>query len=268
MLRRSALTLPFALAAPLAALPSPASPALPLAVPICRGGVRRVADAPGAEPASAREREAQYLEMLGLLEGHLLVGRRLLEAGEARLAVPHFGHPIRELYTWLEPRLAARGAQGFEAELAVMEAWAEGGNTGVAGRFDQAWQALQPRLRAAQAAVAPALRGNARFMLEHLAMIVFDVAADYGESVERGRIVNVVEYHDSMGYLAYAAALAGRERARGQAVPAWTEAAAVLEALREKVYPDLLPPARPPLSISGVRAHHERLRVLAAQVPA
>jgi hypothetical protein len=149
-----------------------------------------------------------------------------------------------------------------------MEDWAEGGNSGIAGRFGEAWAALQPKLRGAQGAVPPALRNSPRFMLEHLAMIAFDVASDYGESVERGRIVNVVEYHDSMGYLMYAATLAATQRSRSPAQPAWAEAVAVLEELRSKVYPDLLPPSRPPMSITAVRSRYDQLRALAAQVPA
>ena len=49
-------------------------------------------------------------------------------------------------------------------------------------------------------------------MLEHVAMMVYDVASDYGESIERGRIVNIVEYHDSMGFLTYAAGVATAQR--------------------------------------------------------
>ncbi len=265
--RRHLLALPAGLGA-LLALRAVASPATPFDVPICRGGLRRIADVPQREAATPVEAEAQYLEMLGILEGHLLVGRRLLEAGQSRLAVPHFGHPIRELYTWLEPRIAQRGTPQFEAELNVMEDWAEGGNAGIGGRFATAWTALQPKLAAARQAVPAQLRDSPRFMLEHVAMIVFDVSSDYGESVERGRIVNVVEYHDSMGYLMYATALAAQERGLGRATPQWVEAATLLEELRDKVYPELLPPSRPPMSISGVRSRYDRLRAIAGQVPA
>lgn len=247
------------------ALAAPASPPLLAGTPICRGGLRPAAAAAGPDVAA---RDADYLEKLGLLEGHLLIGRRLLEAGQSRLAVPHFGHPIRELYTWLEPRLAARGAAGFEAELAAMEAWAEAGHTGTDGAFAAAWVGLRPRLAAAQSAIDPALRDNPRFMLEHVAMMVYDVASDYGESIERGRIVNTVEYHDSMGFLAYATAAATAQHGRGQATAEWAEVLAILEDMRRVAYPELLPAGRMPISISGLRSRSDQVRAIAARVPA
>lgn len=257
--RRLMLALPAALL--LGAATRAPAPAWDGEVPICRGGRRAVA---GESP----DAEADYLEKLGLLQGHLLVGYRLLEANQSRLAIPHFGHPIRELYTWLEPRLAARSAPQFERELEVMEDWAEGGNNGTGGRFAEAWRALQPKLAAARQAVPQPLRASPKFMLNHVAMIVFDVSSDYGESVERGRIVNIVEFHDSMGYLMYAADTAAAERAAGRAPEAWAEVAGLIAELQEKVYPDLLPGSRPPMSISSVRSRYGRIREIADRTAA
>jgi hypothetical protein len=269
--RRLLLALPAALfstGAAVRAFAGPVAAVPPGDIPICRGGLRPVADVPQREATTPAAREADYLEKLGLLEGHLLVGRRLLEAGQSRLAVPHFGHPIRELYTWLEPRLAAHRAPGFERELEIMENWAERGNTGTDGRFAEAWNALAPKLAAAKNAVPPALREDPRFMLEHVALMAYDVASDYGESIERGRIVNIVEYHDSMGFLMYAAATAAEGRARGRAAAEWAEAEAVLDDLRSKVYPELLPYSRPSASVSSVRARYDRIRAIAARAQA
>ena len=46
------------------------------------------------------------------------------------------------------------------------------------------------------------------------------------------------------------------------------EAEAVLEDLRSKVYPDLLPASRPPASVSAVRARYDRIRAIAARAQA
>ena len=268
MNRRMLLALPAGLAASAAlrAMASPATPPLDLDVPICRGGLRRIAEVPQREATTPAEIDADFLEKLGLLEGHLLVGKRLLEAKQSRLAVPHFSHPIRELYTWLEPRILARRAPQFERELDAMEAYAEAGNTGSEGAFATAWESLMPKLRATRATVAPAHRASPRFMVDHVALMAFDVSDDYGESIERGRIVNVIEYHDSMGYLMYATALAKAEAAHPGAAPAWAEVVGVLDELHDKVYPDLMPPSRPPMSIYNVRSRYERLRAIAAQL--
>jgi len=265
--RRALLAL--ALAAPaIPALRAAAAPVRPALddVPICRGGFIQRVDSTTSRTTDA---EADFLEKLGLMEGHLLIGRRLMEGNETRLAIPHFGHPVRELYGWLEPRIAMRGAQQFERELDAMERLAARGVAGTGGAFAEAWNIAMPRLHAAQNAVPAALRNNPRFMMEHVAMMVIDVSSDYGESIERGRIVNVVEYHDSSGFLSYATQVAANERAKGgPAQAAWTEIAALMEEIRARVYPDLLPPSRLPASISWVRARSEMVRTIANRTPA
>ena len=266
--RRALLTL--ALSAPalsaVGAGASPTRPAMPDDIPICRGGFIQRVDGLTARTADA---EADFLEKLGLMEGHLMIGRRLMEGNETRLAIPHFGHPVRELYGWLEPRLAIRGVAQFERELDAMERLAARGVAGTGGEFATAWNIAMPRLRAAQNAVPASMRNDPRFMMEHVAMMVFDVASDYGESIERGRIVNIVEYHDSAGFLAYSAQTAATERAKGGAAQAsWTDIAASIEEIRARVYPDLLPPSRLPASISWVRARSETIRGIANRTPA
>jgi len=266
--RRTILAL-MALAPAVPVIRALAGPARPVSlddVPICNGGfIQRVDGAASRTP----DAEADFLEKLGLMEGHLMIGRRLMEGNETRLAIPHFGHPVRELYSWLEPRIALRGVAQFERELDAMERLATRGVQGTGGAFAAAWDTALTRLHAAQAAVPVALRNNPRFMLEHVALMVIDVASDYGESIERGRIVNVVEYHDSSGFLSYAAQTAARERAKGGlAQSSWTEAAAAIEEIRARVYPELLPPSRLPASISWVRARSETIRGIAARVPA
>lgn len=227
-----------------------------LAIPLCISEVHSFTE----------DRDADFLEKLGLLEGHLLIGRRLLEAGESRLAVPHFGHPIRELYTYVEARLNERGLAGFEAELSAMESFAERGGRGTTGIFAAQWEALLPKLRAAQNAVPAARRANPRFMLDHVGLMTFNVASDYAESIERGRIVNVVEYHDSMGFLMYAMRTAEAEGARA-ALPQWAQVNAMLTAIRDQVYPQLLPSPRPSMSVRALRGQSDAIRAIARQMP-
>ena len=251
-LARLSLGLPFAL---LSGGMAPVGRTWDLAIPLCISELREFTE----------DRDADFLEKLGLLEGHLLVGRRLLEAGESRLAVPHFGHPIRELYTYVEARLNERGLAGFEAELSAMENFAERGGRGTAGIAAQ-WDSLMPKLRTAQNAVPAARRANPRFMLDHVGLMTFNVASDYAESIERGRIVNVVEYHDSMGFLMYAMQTASVEATRAPA-PQWAEVNTLLTAIRDQVYPQLLPSPRPPMSVRALRGQSDAIRAIARQMP-
>lgn len=63
-----------------------------------------------------------FLFRLGMLQGHLMVGRELIEAGQTRLALPHFGHPVRELYDDIAPWLTANRIAPFEDRLVRLEA--------------------------------------------------------------------------------------------------------------------------------------------------
>lgn len=76
-----------------------ASPLLPR--PATLPGPVRQADAHLGEAAN----DTDFLFRLGMLEGHLMVGHELLSADQTALALPHFGHPVRELYDDIGPYL-------------------------------------------------------------------------------------------------------------------------------------------------------------------
>lgn len=231
-------------------------------VPVCRGGVHAAELREGGrrEAGSDAERDLDFMEKLGLLDGHLLIGRALLEAGERRLAQPHFGHPVQELYSWLEPRLESRHAAPFEAELGALERLAAAGERGA--DFAAAWAAVFAKLAAARASIDPARAGDPKFLVEHVAMMVEAVAGDYGESISRGRIVNIMEYHDSAGFLRYAQRVVLESTPKSPA--SFARVAAELDWIRANAFPELMPPQRPPVSISAVRERAARVRAVAA----
>lgn len=232
-------------------------------VPVCRGGIVAAQYREGTqrEATTDVERDLDFMEKLGLLDGHLLIGRALLEANEQRLALPHFGHPVQELYSWLESRLAARNAPPFEPELQALERQAQANDKGP--NFQAAWNAVYAKIAAARATVSPARANDPKFLIEHVAMMVEAVAGDYGESITRGRIVNILEYHDSAGFLRYA--LQVTQASAPKSPRAFAAVAAELGWIKGNAYPELLPPQRPPVSISSVRARADRVRAIAAQ---
>jgi len=233
-------------------------------IPICRGGLHNAQYMQGRETTDPAGADAALMEALGLMEGHMLIGRALVDGGEKRLGLPHFGHPVAELYTWLEPRIAARGARPFEAELNTLEQRASAGATGaeLAAVFDPAIAGVV----ALRATVAPERANSQRFRMQHIATMIGAVADDYGESIERGRISNILEYHDSAGFLRYAIAAASKWGGEPGAPAAWSAAQAELAAVQRSAYPELLPPPRPPVTISSVRARAQKVRGLAEQI--
>lgn len=197
--------------------------------------------------------QAEFLFKLGLLEGHLLIGKALLDADEPRAALPHFGHPVRELYDDIHEALSARGLADFDTDLIALEAMvaAKPGDAATAQEFD----AVMGIIAAARASVPAMLRAAEPFMLGVLGEIMETASEDYSEAVEHGRIEKPIEYHDARGYLLYAAS----EMARLEAMPALHGDATLtafhgeLAKARAIVEP-LLPPERPLRSVADFKA--------------
>ncbi len=223
------------------------------------GGIVRVA----APAAISNEDHAELLFKLGLLEGHLMVGRELLEANQPRLALPHFGHPVRELYDDIQGELKRRGVTGFDGELIALEALAAG-----KPRDPATMAKLEGVLRiiaAVRATVPSGLLDNERFMLGVLGEVATIASEDYSEALEGGRIEKPVEYHDSRGYLSYAdrelRRLEGRPDLRGS--PRLAAARARLDEMRA-IVGALIPPERPTRSVAAFKAIVGQLKQAAA----
>ncbi len=229
---------------------------------VCRGLVQ-LADATEGSSGNLTGERAEFdlMEKLGLLEGHLLIGRRLLEAGMTEAAMPHFGHPAEEIYTYLEAQIQRRGVPAFKDELVALERQAR---SGAAAPFPAMYDAVMARVAALRATIPAALRGSGRFAIGVVAQLVLDVASDYESAIERGRIANTVEYHDAMGFLVYCEAL---RAASAQGAPPARQriyrAVARELAQAQRAFPALRPPARPPITVAAMRGHAARIADLA-----
>jgi len=212
------------------------------------GTIMRVADT-----AISNEDHAELLFKMGLLEGHLMVGRELIDANQTQLALPHFGHPIRELYDDISGEVTRRGITGFDGELIALEALAAGKPTDPAtvAQYDK----VIGIVAAVRATVPAGLLDNERFMLGVLGEVATISSEDYSESIEGGRIEKPVEYHDSRGYLMYAdkemRRLESRPDLRGSS--GLVLARAKLTEMRAITGP-LLPPEQPLKSVAAYKA--------------
>ena len=257
------------LATPTSATPAAAAAALrpAFAAAICLAKPPRVAHGwargityaePGqviraAAPAAiSNEDHAELLFKLGLLEGHLMVGRELIEANQPRLALPHFGHPVRELYDDIQGELKRRGVTAFDGELIALEALAAGKprDPATAAKLDGVLRILA----AVRATVPSGLLDSERFMLGVLGEVAAIAAEDYSEALEGGRIEKPVEYHDGRGYLSYADKELRRmeERPGLRGSPRLAAARARLDEMRG-IVGTLTPPDRPTRSVAAFK---------------
>jgi hypothetical protein len=204
--------------------------------------------------ASAQQDDAGFLFILGLMEGHLAIGHELIQADKPKLGLPHFGHPVRELYDDLRDELAKRHVADFEDALADLEAAVA--KAPRAAETEAKYQAVVAAVARARASVPASVRQSVPEMIKICADTLEAAAGEYGEAIDKGRLENLGEYHDSRGFVgAVTRQVAELENGNPAAQDAEMigRFKAVLAKVQAIVAP-LLPPSTPPKSAAEYRA--------------
>jgi hypothetical protein len=180
----------------------------------------------GAVPAVA------LLTALGLVEGHLRAGAWLYAEGRGDLAVTHMKHPGDEIYTGLEPMLAAAGAPGFAGELNALAQAVEGGRP--AAEVEPAQAAALAAIDVARDAAQASPYAQAR-SIEALLRVA---AEEYGIGIVNGQVANLHEYQDAWGFTQVAA-----DQAKALSELAPEAGVAMVEAIAATapIFPSLVP---------------------------
>jgi hypothetical protein len=244
-------------------------------VAICKGTDGRLARSPALLAMAGQiiladsttgsadaEDNLDLFEKLGLMEGHLVIGKALLDAGMQSDALPHFGHPVRELYDYLKPVFADRRYPEFQAELIDLEQRAKSAPKDPA--TTTAYDDVIAKIDGLRRTIPNELLSSPDFITDGIALMVEDAAGDLGESLDKGRIVNVVEYHDAMGFARYAD---GAVRRYGSVLGARAGAIARETKFTLSAFPSLTPPGRPTHSVSDLRAAAARVKAAAQPRP-
>lgn len=229
----------------------PATPALPITNVDANFGV--AAD------------DADFLFRLGMLEGHLLVGQELLQAHQAALALPHFGHPVRELYDDFADYLRQRKFPAFDAQLAALEAAVAAAPE--SPDTEAKYQAIIATVHRAREVAPAELRASLPQMIKVCADTIDAASGEYGEALERGRVAVLVEYHDSRGYLSYVAYQIAQMKAthpNPAAQHALDQLAAAL-AKAQWIVGDLIPAPTPRASVATYRSIASEASAIAKQ---
>lgn len=217
------------------------------------------APAPASHAAAHQgidQTDADFALRLGLLEGHLTVGRQLLEAGRTEDALPHFGHPIHELYGDLRPVIEARHLPQFDRDLIAAEA--EAAAHGATPAFRASLQDALAKCSQARGSIAAEEFHSDAFTLRLVADVVTAASEEYREAVVAGRIGSMVEYEDARGFVLYAdSVLSGHPSAD----PKFAAARRVVDTLKTFVGP-LLPPSGPVQPVSAFDQNAETMRGL------
>ncbi len=218
--------------------------------------------APAAGAADAAHEDADFAMRLALIEGHLMVGRELIEAGQTQNALPHFGHPVRELYSDMIPIIVHRRGEQFDRDLIALEGLAA--QEGNSQTFRAAFDAALAKVHAAQSLVPADKWASDAFTLGLIADTANIASQEYRNALVGGRIDSWIEYHDARGFIFYLTeALATHQGAD----PRLAQAAALVAELRA-VVETLNPPNPPRATDVEFEAKAAALRALADSQPA
>lgn len=217
--------------------------------------------APAAATNAAREDE-DFAMRLVLIEGHLQVGRELIEAGQTQNSLPHFGHPVRELYSDMIPVIVHRHGQQFDRDLIALEGLAARENNSTT--FRTAFDAALAKVHAARDLIPAEKWADDQFVLGLVADTANVASQEYRNALVGGRIDSLVEYHDARGFIFRLSDILATHHGTD---PRLAQAAALVAELRAFVEP-LNPPNPPRASDIQFEEKAAALRALVGATPA
>lgn len=151
------------------------------------------------QDANARlEPTLRFYRDIQLVRGHILVGDELVKAGLWADALPHFLHPVEELYDGLAAPLKSRSAKPFLQELKALAQTVKANN---APAYDAALAALSVKLDLVDASVKTERADWMPFAVETALETMRSAIGEYTESIEDGHFAKAVEYQDSRGFI-------------------------------------------------------------------
>ena len=160
----------------------------------------------GQVPALAGLNEEQaYLANIAMIRGHLNVGNELYAAGKASDSLPHFLHPVEELYGELKEVMDEKHVSPFKADLEKLSGLVK--RKVPAQQVQEQTEVVMSRLTEATSIIPAKTLSDPAFMLPVVVGMLRTVTDEYKEAFEGDTIANPVEYQDSLGFARVANAM-------------------------------------------------------------
>lgn len=193
---------------------------------------------------SGEAKDVDYMTKLGLMKGHLLVAKELLDQNQPKQAEPHIGHPVEEIYVDVEQQLNERKVKEFKTSLISLQDFVKSNpkNAKVKTDFASSMQSIDNAVNALPADQ----RSQPRFVLQVVNSLLDAANSEYGSAIANGKISAPIEYQDSRGFVTYAKDLykgISSKLAQGHA-----EEYKVIETSMTQlvtVWPSAIPPVQP-----------------------
>jgi hypothetical protein len=199
--------------------------------------------------------ELAFAVRLALLRGHLLVGDELVNQKQWNAALPHFLHPIEELYDDMREPLAEYNVPPFEDALQTLAGVVKSKKGGA--DYARALKAVNDAAAAADAAVKDKQTDMPGFVAEAAIETIKTAAGEYENAIVGGALAKPVEYQDARGFIWHAEHMienvaAGLQKKDANALKQVRAGFAELK----KIFPAAVPPRRP------VKDHAQLLAII------
>jgi hypothetical protein len=139
---------------------------------------------------------------LGLMKGHMLIAKELLDLKKPDQAEPHIGHPVEEIYVDVEDQLKERNVPEFKTQLIRLQDLVKSkpNDPQIGSQFEASMKAVD----AAIAALPETQRKSSEFTLKVINGLLDTANSEYQASIANDKISAAIEYQDSRGFVTYA----------------------------------------------------------------
>lgn len=147
-------------------------------------------------------KDVDYMTKLGLMKGHLLVAKELLDLQKPAQAEPHIGHPVEEIYVDVEDQLNERNVKEFKSSLIGLQDLVKSKSKSpeVGTNFTAAVESVDGAI----AALPETERSSPEFALQVINGLLDTANSEYTAAIANNKITEAIEYQDSRGFVNYA----------------------------------------------------------------
>ena len=210
-------------------------------------------------------KDLDYMVKLGLMKGHMMVARELLDLKKPDQAEPHIGHPVEEIYADVEEQLKERNVTEFKTTLAKLQEMVKAGAKDPVKTDDQFKLGLDA-IDGAIAKLPEKQRKDEKFVLQVITGLLDTANSEYGAAIADGKIKEAIEYQDSRGFVMYSQELykAIAPQVTAKSADADKKIATALNEVA-LAWPSAVPPAAPVKSVEAVTTLIKSIEAIASK---
>ncbi len=197
-------------------------------------------------------RDVDYMTKLGLMKGHLLVAKELIDLKKIDQAEPHIGHPVEEIYADVEEQLNERKVKEFKTPLISLHEQVKAGGKDAA-KLSTNFAASMKSVEDAITGLPATQRTSPSFALQVIAGLLDSANSEYTAAIANNKIAQAVEYQDSRGFVLYSQELYKAiepQLAKSNAAAATSIGKSLADLA--KAWPGAIPPTAPVLPTTEV----------------